>query len=219
MKYNTLFFDFDGTVMDTVGAIILSITDTFDRYGFPIPAEEEIKHNIGIPIQEIPYIVAQASAGGPSVDEIVDTYRRVFQEKYAKTHVKVFAGLKDLLLDLKERGVKMGIVSSKPTDPIHMSLRDTGMEGIFDVVVGSDLVRHYKPLPETVFLCAHQIGLADARQALVIGDAIHDIEMGQRAGMHTCAVPWGAGTEAALAAVNPTYFPKTLADLSELLKG
>jgi HAD superfamily hydrolase (TIGR01549 family) len=217
MKYNTFFFDFDGTIINSIEAIVLSMTETFASFGHQAPSEETIRHYIGIPLESIPYINI-LEEDGITRAQMIARYREIYETSYGRTHIHVYEGMKELLLDIKGQGAKLGIVSSKITEPIYMNLKDTDMEGIFDVIIGSDQVRQYKPFPETVFLCAHKIGLEDAARALVIGDAHHDIEMGHRAAMDTCAVPWGAGTQDALKSAQPTYFPQTMSQLTDILK-
>ena len=216
MKYNTLFFDFDGTVINSIEAIVLSMNETFDSFGLKPPSEQIIRSYIGVPIEKIPYLEI-GEKEGVSSDKIVTKYREIYKGSYGRTHIHIFDGMKEMLLELKDKKCKMGIVSSKATEPLLMNLEDTNMEGIFDAVIGSDQVTQFKPLPETVFLCARKIGLEDARQALVIGDAYHDIEMGHRAGMNTCAVSWGAGTEEELKNTKPTYYVNRVEELRKLL--
>ncbi len=216
MKYNTFFFDFDGTVINSVEAIVLSMNDTFESFGLQAPSEKIIRSFIGVPIEKIPYLDS-AEENGVSGDQIVSKYREIYKGSYGRTHIHIFEGMKEMLLDLKSKDAKLGIVSSKATEPLLMNLEDTDMDDIFDVIIGSDQVTQYKPLPETVFLCARQIGLEDARQALVIGDAYHDIEMGHRAGMDTCAVSWGAGTREELKGTNPTYYVDEVSELKTIL--
>ena len=213
MKYNTLLFDFDGTVVNSIEAIILSMTDAFNHFDLEPPTEKTIRSYIGIPLHKIPYVENQAIG----TEELVKKYREIYEGSYGRSHIHVFDGMKELLLEQKEKGTKLGIVSSKMTAPIEMNIKDTDLEGIFDVIIGSDQVTQFKPFPQTVFLCAHQIGLEHADEALVIGDAHHDIEMGQRAGMHTCAVSWGAGTEEELRRHNPTYYVDQVKQLSDIL--
>lgn len=218
MKYDTLFFDFDGTVVNSIEAIVLSVRDTFDHFNFPQPSEEEIKKYIGVPIQNyFPYLAQEYYAHHKSED-VINKYREIYKTGYGLTHVTAYDGMKKLLQNAKSRGVKLGVVSSKITEPIYANLKALDMEGLFDAVVGSDQVTQFKPLPETVLLCAQKLGMEDATKALVIGDAVHDIEMGRRAGMDTCAVAWGAGTIEGLSAENPTYFPKTVSELLHLLQ-
>lgn len=216
MKYNTFLFDFDGTIINSIEAIVLSVTATFEHFDFPVPEEKEIKKYIGIPLHNyFPYL-AKEHYEKHKPEDVMAKYREIYETSYGRSHIKVYDGMKDLLHDLKSKGTKLGIVSSKMTAPIEMNLKDTEMDGIFDAIIGSDQVSNYKPMPETVFLCAQKIGLEDVKRALVIGDSHHDIEMGRRAGMDTCAVPWGAGTQEELAWAKPTYFPKTIDELSKL---
>lgn len=215
MKYDTFLFDFDGTIVSSIDAIVLCMTKTFHHFDLTPPSEETIKHYIGIPLEGIPYL--DVEGGKLSRAELIEKYRSEVELPEARKLITAYDGIREILDELKGRGAKRGIVSSKITAPILQNLEDNNMSDLFDVVIGSDQVTYYKPAPETVFLCAAQIGLQDARRALVIGDALHDIEMGQNAGMDTCAVPWGAGTRGELEATNPTYFVKDMAELKNIL--
>ena len=218
-RFGTLFFDFDGTVVDTIEAIVRSVQDTFAHFDFPQPDAEEIKSYIGVPLHNyFPYLAREYYARHDP-DEVRGKYREIYAASYGRTLVQPYAGMANLLADLKAAGCSLGIVSSKRTEPIEMTLADTGLNGIFDAIVGSDQVEQFKPLPQTVFLCAQRIGLEDARDALVIGDSPHDIEMGQRAALATCGVFWGAAAEQTIRNASPDYCVADVAALRSLLLG
>lgn len=217
MKYHYALFDFDGTIVDSVPCIIRAVKETFAHYQFPEPPEAEIRRYIGIPLEKyFPYL-GREHYERHDPDEVIGHYRMLYK-KYSPTEVTLYDGMFDLLKDLKDSGRKAGIVTSKHTEPLLMNCEQLGITGFFDGMVGSDQVRLFKPLPETVFLCAQKLGVEDIRKALVIGDSPKDIEMGQRAGADTCAVPWGAGTKAELTEeVSPTYYAETMDALRDVL--
>jgi HAD superfamily hydrolase (TIGR01509 family) len=217
MTYQYIFFDFDGTVVNSIPAIICAVKETFSDFAFPEPDEAEIKRYIGVPLKTyFPYLAPEFYQRHDP-EEIMKHYRRLYEEKYSATHVTLYDGMKGLLTELKNQQCKLGIVSSKYTEPIYMNMDQLEITEFFDAVIGCDQVRLYKPLPETVFACAQKLGIEDIRQAIVIGDSPKDIEMGQRAGCTTCAVPWGAGTPEELKTSKPDFYVESIKELHKIL--
>lgn len=217
MTYQYVLFDFDGTVVNSIPAIVRAVRETFAHYNFPEPDEADIKRYIGVPLKTyFPYLAPEFYQRHDP-EEIMKYYRRLYEEKYSATHVTLYNGMKALLSNLKHSERKLGIVSSKYTEPIFLNMEQLEITAFFDTVIGCDQVRLYKPLPETIFACAQILGIEDIRQALVVGDSPKDIEMGQRAGCATCAVSWGAGTIEDLKASKPDYFVEDVEALSRLL--
>ena len=217
MKFKYALFDFDGTVINSIPAIVEGVKETFGHFNFPIPDDEEIKKYIGIPLKTyFPYLDPKCYENHHP-DDVMNYYRNLYENKYSETHITVYEGMDTLLKDLKASGVMTGIVSSKLTEPILMNMRQFKLEDYFDEIVGCDQVSKFKPLPETVFLCAQRLGIEDIRDAIVIGDSPKDIEMGQRAGCSTCAVPWGAGTVESLRESKPDFYADTMEKLRSVL--
>lgn len=216
MAFKYALFDFDGTVVNSIPCIIKSVRETFEHFGFPEPPECEIRRYIGVPLKKyFPYL-AQEHYEKHDPEAVMSFYRNLYKE-YSPTHVTLYEGMHQVLEDLREQGIKTGIVSSKETAPIEENCRQLGILGLFDGIVGVNQVRLCKPLPETVFLCAQKIGVEDIREALVLGDSPKDIEMGRRAGAPTCAVPWGAGTVEELKEQSPDYFAETVDEMHNII--
>ena len=194
MRFDAVFFDLDGTLIDSAACIVASFELACRAHDLPVPSPSRIRASMGIPLEiSIP---AAAREAGRELDaertgRVIATYR----EHYARLTpdlVRVFPGVPEMLDALRERGVPMAIVTSKRSAPAEMNLRHVGLLDHFAAIVGSDHVTNYKPHPETVHVAAARLGVTDMPRTLVVGDAPFDIEMGRAAGSATCAALWGA---------------------------
>lgn len=215
-RYDHVLFDLDGTLIDSASCIVASLELAFADHGLEVPARERVVHLMGVPLEKSMAMLDPAAADQQLRDAMIATYR----EHYARltpTMVSAFPGIVELIRDLRERGVRTAIVTSKKTGPAQMNLRHVGLSAHIDIVIGSDMVSEYKPHPETAQRALAALGAASTARALVVGDASFDIEMGARAGCDTCAVAWGAHDAEALRALNPTHLAHTVAQLREIV--
>ncbi|WP_144630102.1 phosphoglycolate phosphatase [Bordetella genomosp. 13] len=112
-------------------------------------------------------------------------YHRVNGEK-----ARVFDGVVPGLLAMREQGLKLAVVTNKPTEFTLPLLQRTGLAGFFPVVVCGDTCARRKPDPDQVLHACEQFGVAPGR-AVTIGDSINDAQAGRSAGTRVLAVPYG----------------------------
>jgi pyrophosphatase PpaX len=95
-----------------------------------------------------------------------------------------------VLVELKRRGCRHGVVSAKRAPTIEIAFDAAGLGGIFDVVVGSDATTRFKPDPEPIL---HALGLLGAApgEAAYVGDSPFDAAAAKAAGVFAVAVAWG----------------------------
>lgn len=147
---------------------------------------------------------------------MLDTYVR-HQRGLHDGMARAFPGACDLVSDLRARGARLGLVTSKARE---MGLRTLGactLTDAFDALVFADDVANGKPDPEPVLLALDRLGVAPARDVLMVGDSPHDIEAGRRAGVATAAVLWGPFQPTALRDAGPDHLLPDFASLSALL--
>ncbi len=204
-------FDFDGTLMDTSAVILATIKATIEQMHLPERTDEQCRSIIGIRTDEAARYLY------PELEVSNEDFARNFRANYLKikatTREHPYPGVLDTLSELRRRGQKLAIASSRREDSLHDYLRELGIDSWFAVVVGAESVKHGKPDPEPVLQILQRLQ-CPGEQALVVGDANVDIEMGNRAGCLTCAVTYGNGSEAALRAARPNFiisnFPEIL---------
>ena len=185
MRFQTVLFDLDGTLIDS-GAIILAsmrhAAETVLERRIP---DEELMAAVGGP-----GLVAQMRALDPErVDELVRVYREHNEPLHAE--LQACEGILDVLPLLRRRGVRLGIVTAKRLATVRLAFEViSDLEPAFDVVVGSDETERHKPHPEPILLALERL-CAVPEDAAYVGDSPFDVQAAKAAGVHAVAVTWG----------------------------
>lgn len=211
MAIKALLLDFDGTFLDSVELILAAYRHTFAvHHGAALPDELWLR-GIGTPLMTQ---MAELARPDDDLDAMYITYRDYVVEHHDAL-CKPFAGMPEAVLELKDRGVKLAIVTSKRAIGVERGLAPIGMLDTFDTWVCPEHVTHAKPHPEPVHLALEQLGVAHA-DAVFVGDSPHDLHAGRAAGVRTGAVGWGPFERAKLEACNPSLWLESPAELLDL---
>lgn len=203
---SALLFDLDGTLIDSVELIVRSYQhSTALHLGQPL-AREAIVPTIGLSLEAI--LEGLAPGRGPV---LVATYREYMRANH-DTLVRPHAGALATLRDLRERGYRLGIVTSKGRPAASLAFRRWALDTLVDVTVCAEDAPRTKPAPDPLLVAADRLGVAPGRCGYV-GDASHDLVAAHAAGMRAIAAPWGAGTRDELAAATPHLWLEALTDL------
>ena len=201
-------FDFDGTLVDSVGVILKSSEITCRELGIPYDPEL-IRSLIGLPLLQTGEILL-GSGGGQAY---LDIYTRSFLA-LAGRETKLFPGIKELLDELI--GKPVALVTAKNRIGLEASLKILDLENYFSAISTASDGHGFKPEPGPALAVLSQLGEA-AREAIFVGDSIFDIQCGQAAGTKTCAVSWGSTPRKSLSATNPDYLVDKVEELRKLL--
>ena len=186
-KDGGILFDFDGTLADTAPGIVATLRASFETMGCPVPPQHAMVQTIGLPLPQ-----AFSKLGNFSEEETVravSIYTELFM-KHEIPSITLFPNVKDTLATLYRKGVRMAIVTSRNRHSLELILKQNHIGQFFDTNVTFDDGITPKPAPDMVEPLIHRMGLSPDR-TLVVGDTTFDIEMGNRAGCHTCAVTYG----------------------------
>ena len=185
MKYRAVCFDFDYTLGDATDAIVAGYTYALERLGWPAPEREAVRRTIGYMLED-----GYTMLTGDGDPERRKRLRPLFAQVAIPLQIRdtrLFPGAAQLLRGLKERGVKLGIVSSKRTDTLRAVLERNGVLPLLDLIIGSDLVTRHKPDPEGLLAAMERLGCAP-EETLYCGDTVMDAAAAQGAGADFCAV-------------------------------
>ena len=213
MPLTTFLFDLDGTIIDSIELILRSYRHTMElhRCNEPQPGDDVWLAGLGTPLWAQ---FGQITADKEEIERMVETYR-----KYNLTHhdalVKPYEGVVDEIRRIKGAGMRMGVVTSKLRDGAMRGIRISGLDEVFDIVVGCDDVTHPKPHPEPVLKAVEELGVSK-HETVFVGDSRHDMECGRAAGVKTAAVLWGPFDRAHLADLKPDYWLEKPVDLRRL---
>lgn len=207
----TLLFDFDGTLLNTNELIIQTFSTVLDRHFPDSYGREDILEFIGPSLKQTFESIAPSRT-----EELIKEYRQLNLALHDEM-VSVYDGVEETLYLLKNRGMKMAIVSTKKKSTILHGLRLMGVSELFDTVISLDDVENPKPDPEPILKALKELA-SSASESLMIGDNYHDIEGGKNAGVRTAGVAWSAKGEDFLASFNPDYMLQHISDLLKLVK-
>lgn len=184
MRYRTVLFDLDGTLIDS-GAMILASFRHATRtvLAREIPDEELVAACGGATIYE-----QMRTFDTERVEELVRAYRAHNEPLHAD--LRAFPGVEEVLERLANEGRKLGIVTSKRRRTVGLAFAVLPIGRYFDAVVTADDTTRHKPRPEPVLLALEQLG-STADEAAFVGDSPFDVRAGKAAGVFTVAVSWG----------------------------
>ena len=213
-QVEAVLFDLDGTLVDTIPLILDSFRyATQTVLGTPV-ADDILARNIGIPlaIQMRHFTDNEAVA-----DELLRVYR-THNRAHHDERARLFEGTVEALSLIAERGIPMGVVTSKGREIAMRGIDLFDLGRFFQVVVTMDDVDRFKPDPFPLFKAAEAMGIAPDATAYV-GDSPHDVDAANRAGALSIAAPWGVSTRDRLLEAQPHFILDSMANVPALLFG
>jgi pyrophosphatase PpaX len=184
MRYPTVLFDLDGTLVDSGAIILASFKHAARTVLARDVAEEQVAALVGgSNLHEQMRVLSPAH-----VDELV----RVYREHNRPLHEELvaFEGVEELMETLSEQGRKLGIVTAKGRQTVDLAFAVLSLERYFDAVVTADMTDRHKPDPAPVRK-ALELLESEPADAAFVGDSPYDIAAGRAAGVFTVAVSWG----------------------------
>lgn len=184
-------FDLDGTLADTIASITYCGNLALSRFGLPAFGEDDYRHFVG---DGAAMLVRRAlSAAGDERQEhfenVYEAYREIFAEN-CMYQVKPYAGIPALLEELKNRKIRIAVLSNKPDADSRRVVEELFGRGFFDFVQGQKEEVPRKPDPAGVYRIMEAFGLS-AGDFLYVGDSGVDMKTGKAAGIFTVGVLWG----------------------------
>ncbi|HFK5508253.1 HAD family hydrolase [Elizabethkingia anophelis] len=170
-KYNTYIFDFDYTLADSSKGIIMCFRYVLENHGYHDISYHQIKLTIGKTLEESFSILT-----GITDKEVLTSYAKEYVKKaddWMTANTVLFPETSAVLHALKERGYKIGIVSTKYRYRIMEFVEKEFPKEFFDIVIGAEDVRAHKPDPAGLILAINSLQ-SDLERCLYIGDSIID---------------------------------------------
>ena len=184
-----IIFDMDGTLVDTVGLIVETVTDAFTAINEPVPSETAIRAISGITAREAMGILSP-SASPERVEAILDSYRNHYRERAGVEREPLFRGALAALDELQKRPETiLAVATGKGYRGAITLLERHEILGRFHSVQTPDHNRG-KPDPQMIYTAMEKAGATKA-ETVMIGDTSHDMRMGKAAGVKSLGVAWG----------------------------
>ncbi len=185
----TVVFDWDGTLADSIDNIVSCMQLAATSVGLMAPTDVAVRDIIGLGLFEAVEVLfprAEVSL----IERTVEAYRHHYLLPEHRS-VTLFSGVPELLDDLENAGFLLAVATGKSRRGLDRALAESGLKDRFVTTRTVDEC-HSKPHPQMLQEIADYTGVS-ARQVLMVGDGVMDMQMAANAGMVSVAVATGAG--------------------------
>ena len=190
MKYGYVLFDLDGTLLDTREGIISAAVHAMKQYGKVVPDQETLESLIGPPIQ----VSFQKLYGLSDTEAMVmaNIFRDAYKTDKYLFRAKPYDGIYNLLQNLVDAGINVGIATYKREDYAKRLLIEKKFNKYTRFIYGSDFEGKFIK-KDIIKICLENMGCKDCKQAVYVGDGESDGKSANEIGMNFIAVTYGFG--------------------------
>jgi phosphoglycolate phosphatase len=212
-RFELLVFDWDGTLLDSAGAIVGAIKAACRDLDLPEPSDERALHVIGLGLGEA---LRHAVPDLPErrYPQMVDRYRYHYLSK--DNELCLFDGAVELIVELDQAGFLLAVATGKSRLGLDRALNASGLGAYFQSSRCADEC-FSKPHPQMLEELMAEFAVLPER-TLMIGDTTHDLLMARNAGVASLAVGYGAHPGEALDALGPLARLNRVDDLAAWLR-
>lgn len=203
-------FDWDGTLVDSLPAVLASYHDATSAILGRIYPDGSDELRIILPMR-IDESMGRVAESPEMKGALIEAYRAAYR-LHSQTKGRAFEGSRAVLEDLHERGLRVGVVTSKGEERFRSDAEGYGLADLVDEAVTAESVAERKPHPEPILFALAQLGVApDA--ALYVGDGPQDVVAGHAAGLLVAAAAYGSHPLTELRAERPEWIIDSVSEL------
>lgn len=194
-----IFFDLDGTLINTNDLILESFRYTYKTVLDRDINDDEIISSFGKPLNS-----TFSHYDKERIEELINVYIKYNRENH-DSKCKAFDGVEDLIRKLKNNNIKIGIVTSKREAMAKRGLEINNLLKYMDVIMTPEKTEKHKPDSEPVVKACEELNIK-TEQAIMVGDSNYDIISGNEAGCYTVAVNYSVLSKDEINKAKPNYW-------------
>ncbi len=184
--YKNVFFDLDGTLINSIYDICDSVNYILNKYGCKKRSLEEVNSFVGNGLKKL--LLLSLPEKRADFDLIYNDFK-TYYFSHCLVKTKPYAGITEVLNKLKLKGIKLAVITNKPQFAAQ-EICDTLFKGIFDSVTGEKEGVARKPEPDMVDITLKKLN-AEKNETLYVGDSEVDILTGKNSGLNVLSVSYG----------------------------
>ncbi|MBW4966800.1 MULTISPECIES: HAD-IA family hydrolase [unclassified Pseudoalteromonas] len=212
-QYKLIIFDWDGTIMDSIGKIVNCIKYSAESLSIAPPSDIAIKNIIGLSLEKA---MAVLFPNHPTKQTaLINAYKAHY--KVDSTATPVFDDVANVLNALKQNGAVLAIATGKGRDGLERLLDQSQLRHFFSATRTSDDAQS-KPSPDMLYQLLAELGVS-GNEALMIGDTQIDLKMAQAANIDSIGVTMGVHNAQQLSEFNPIATVDSYQQLQQVLMG
>ena len=199
MKFKTIIWDLDGTLMDTLLDLMCSVNYALEKHGMPVRTYQEIRSFVGNGVKRLLELSVPDGLNNPSFEEVFADFKSHYIV-HCQDQTGLYEGIAETLKELKARGIRMAVVSNKlqsgVTELFESQVRTVGKEeticlkDYIEVAIGERPEMARKPAADMVNKAFEEMGIGK-QDAVYIGDSEVDLATARNSGLPCISVLWG----------------------------
>ena len=213
--YKSVIFDFDGTICDTGEGVKKSAKYALDAFNIPSDDWQTLDCFIGPPL----LVTFQEQFNQSAAD--ADLLVQKFRERYTNTGIyecELYNGIKQLLINLKDDGMKIGIASSKPQVFVETLLNKFAIAKYFDSVCATSFAADCESKQNIIARCLKELE-TEPKDALMVGDRFYDIDGAKADMVDGAGALWGYGSKFEFIECGAKYIVDKVEDIESIALG
>ena len=222
---STILFDLDGTLIDTTNLILACFDHSWRTVTGRGHHREAVVATFGMPLCKAMAALASEMADPEStvvafglepdlIEQLLSEYRS-FNRANHDGMVQAFPRTRLVIAELRARGYRVGVVTSKGRELGQRGLALCALDGFMDVEVFLEDTDTHKPRPEPILKALEKLN-ASPNSAAYVGDSRHDLIAGRSVGVRTVAALWGPTPREALDQERPDFSAESISDLLDI---
>ncbi len=211
MKYETVIFDLDGTLLNTLDDLHASTNEALRGFGYPERTMEEVRRFVGNGAE---MLIRRAVPENADFTPVLERFRTHYAA-HSNERTAPYPGVEELLERLSQRGVRLAVVSNKPDAQVRSLCQAYFGRWIHHACGDREGVRR-KPAPDAVWQVMKELG-AQPQRTLYVGDSEVDVQTALSAGIDCCAVLWGFRDRDALEEAGAAVLAARAEDVERLI--
>ncbi|NLX64360.1 MAG: HAD family hydrolase [Clostridiaceae bacterium] len=187
-KYDTIIFDLDGTLLNTLEDLTDSVNYALELYGYPKRSIEEVREFLGNGVARLIALAVPGGVDDPHYKDCLEANKKYYLENMSNKTVP-YKGIINLLQQLKKENYKLAVVSNKIDKAVKGLVRKFFGEYV-QVAIGDTDNISKKPAPDTVLKALKELN-SSPDKAVYVGDSEVDVKTAKNSGIMCVGVTWG----------------------------
>lgn len=191
MQRNTIIFDMDGTILDTLEDLKNSLNYSLTLHGYPTRTLDEVRTFVG---NGMPKLIERGLPSGVDSEKQADVYKdfTLYYKNHCKENTKPYDGVVEAIRNIRNAGYRTAVVSNKANYAV-LELCDTFFSDVFHEAIGEMPGIGKKPAPDMINIILSRLNTT-TDDAIYVGDSEVDIMTAKNANLPLIAVDWGFKT-------------------------
>ena len=204
--YEYLFFDLDGTVVDSGLGVTNSVAYALKKRNIEVENRSSLYVFLGPPL--VDSFKKYYGFSHEESLECVNDYREYYKDRGIFENL-IYDGIVDVIVKAKGMGRKIVLATSKPEEYAVRILEHLGLAKCFDLIAGATMDESRNQKDKVIKYALEMLGITDVSRVIMIGDREHDVIGAAKHGIDTVGVLFGYGDREELECAGAKYIAAT----------